>query len=102
MQAARPSRGAGGGGGVGRENPDRTAAGIGWILRGQLGWAPDEGTLQRYFNRLDLPGATTPASAMGAAHVLRELMLPAREGATPHVTAVVAFLECAEGHQRTG
>jgi putative transposase len=44
------------------ENPSRTAAGIQRILRAQLGWAPDERTLQRYFNRLGL-GATTTASA---------------------------------------
>jgi hypothetical protein len=32
-----------------RENPDRTAAGIRRILRAQLGWSPDERTLQRHF-----------------------------------------------------
>ena len=37
-----------------RENPQRTAAAIRRILRTQLGWAPDERTLQRNFNRLGL------------------------------------------------
>ena len=37
-----------------RENPDRTAAAIQRILRTQLGWAPDERTLQRNFHRLGL------------------------------------------------
>jgi putative transposase len=37
-----------------RENPDRTAAAIRRILRTQLGWAPDERTLQRNFHRLGL------------------------------------------------
>ena len=38
-----------------RENPERTAAGIRRILRAQLGWSPDERTLQRHFARLGLP-----------------------------------------------
>jgi putative transposase len=42
-----------------RENPARTAAGIRRILRSQLGWSPDERTLQRHFTRLGLTG---PAS----------------------------------------
>jgi putative transposase len=42
-----------------RENPERTAAAIARILRTQLGWAPDERTLQRNFHRLGLTGATT-------------------------------------------
>ena len=37
-----------------RENPQRTAAAIRRILRPQLGWAPDERTLQRNFHRLGL------------------------------------------------
>jgi putative transposase len=37
-----------------RENPQRTTAGIARILRKQLGWSPDERTLQRYFVRLGL------------------------------------------------
>lgn len=37
-----------------RENPARTAAGIRRILRTQLGWSPDERTLQRHFTRLGL------------------------------------------------
>ncbi|RSM40766.1 transposase [Amycolatopsis balhimycina DSM 5908] len=44
-----------------RENPDRTAAGIRRILRAQLGWSPDERTLQRHFTRL---GLTRSAAAM--------------------------------------
>jgi putative transposase len=39
-----------------RENPARTAAGIRRILRSQLGWSPDERTLQRHFTRLGLTG----------------------------------------------
>jgi putative transposase len=37
-----------------RENPQRTAAAIQRILRKQLGWSPDERTLQRNFVRLGL------------------------------------------------
>jgi putative transposase len=49
-----------------RENPERTAAAIQRILRTQLGWAPDERTLQRNFHRL---GLTTSADASGSAPV---------------------------------
>jgi putative transposase len=42
-----------------RENPDRTAAGIRRILRAQLGWSPDERTLQRHFTRLGLTRSAT-------------------------------------------
>jgi len=48
-----------------RENPERTAAAIQRILRTQLGWAPDERTLQRNFHRLGL----TTAAATGSAPV---------------------------------
>lgn len=44
-----------------RENPQRTAAGIRRILRAQLGWSPDERTLQRHFTRLGLTGQTAAA-----------------------------------------
>ena len=37
-----------------KENPDRTAAQVRRILRAQLGWAPDERTLQRMFHRTGL------------------------------------------------
>lgn len=47
-----------------RENPERTAAAIRRILRTQLGWAPDERTLQRNFHRLGLISATGSASAV--------------------------------------
>src|ERR1700694_4279418 len=46
-----------------RENPDRTAAAIRRILRTQLGWAPDERTLQRHFHRLGLTSDTAGGSA---------------------------------------
>ncbi|MDT5256171.1 MAG: putative transposase [Mycobacterium sp.] len=46
-----------------RENPQRTAAAIRRILRTQLGWAPDERTLQRNFGRLGLTGGTVGGSA---------------------------------------
>lgn len=46
-----------------RENPDRTAAAVRRILRTQLGWAPDERTLQRNFHRLGLITTTTAGSA---------------------------------------
>ena len=46
-----------------RENPDRTAAAIRRILRTQLGWAPDERTLQRNFHRLGLTAAAAAGSA---------------------------------------
>ena len=45
-----------------RENPQRTAAAIRRILRTQLGWAPDERTLQRNFHRLGLTGGTAGGS----------------------------------------
>ena len=48
-----------------RENPERTAAAIRRILRTQLGWAPDERTLQRNFHRLGLTGATRRVGAGG-------------------------------------
>ena len=48
-----------------RENPERTAAAIRRILRTQLGWAPDERTLQRNFHRLGLTGATARVGAGG-------------------------------------
>jgi putative transposase len=48
-----------------RENPERTAAAIRRILRTQLGWAPDERTLQRNFHRLGL----TTAAATGSVAV---------------------------------
>ena len=46
-----------------RENPDRTAAAIRRILRAQLGWSPDERTLQRNFRRLGLTGPAAGGSA---------------------------------------
>jgi putative transposase len=46
-----------------RENPERTAAAIRRILRTQLGWAPDERTLQRNFHRLGLVGGAAGGSA---------------------------------------
>jgi putative transposase len=50
-----------------KENPGRTAAQIRRILAAQLGWAPDERTLQRMFTRTGLSaltsgGPVTPAS----------------------------------------
>jgi len=49
--------------GLKRENPDRTAAQVRRILRSQLGWAPGERTLQRYFAEQGLIG---PAAAVAA------------------------------------
>ena len=46
------------------ENPARTAAGIRRILRTQLGWSPDERTLQRHFTRLGLTHADRAAPAV--------------------------------------
>ena len=46
-----------------RENPQRSAAAIQRILRTQLGWAPDERTLQRNFHRLGLIYGETAGSA---------------------------------------
>lgn len=43
-----------------KENPQRTAAQVRRILRAQLGWAPDERTLQRMFNRTGLASLHTP------------------------------------------
>lgn len=49
--------------GLRRENPDRTAAGIRRILRAQLGWSPDERTLQRHFTRIGLARSATGEAA---------------------------------------
>ena len=40
-----------------RENPERTAAQVGRVLRTQMGWAPGERTLQRHFAELGLTGS---------------------------------------------
>jgi putative transposase len=46
-----------------KENPDRSAAQVRRILAAQLGWAPDERTLQRMFLRTGLSAlATAPAT----------------------------------------
>ncbi|MFD9044676.1 DDE-type integrase/transposase/recombinase [Streptomyces bottropensis] len=42
-----------------KENPDRKAAQVRRILRAQLGWAPDERTLQRMFHRTGLVALRT-------------------------------------------
>lgn len=45
-----------------KENPSRTAAQVRRILHAQLGWAPDESTIQRLFRREGLNAlATAPA-----------------------------------------
>lgn len=44
-----------------RENPDRSAAQVRRILAAQHGWAPDERTLQRMFNREGLTALAGPA-----------------------------------------
>jgi putative transposase len=49
--------------GLKRENPERTAAQVRRILRTQLGWAPGERTLQRYFAE---QGLFVPAAAVTA------------------------------------
>lgn len=50
-----------------KENPDRTAAQVRRILRAQLGWAPDERTLQRMFHKTGLIAlrAAKPADTFG-------------------------------------
>ncbi|EUA17568.1 putative transposase [Mycobacterium xenopi 4042] len=67
-----------------RENPDRTAAAIQRILRTQLGWAPDERTLQRNFHRLGLT-----AAAAGRCRCSAGSKLPLRMtfGSEMHCTA---------------
>lgn len=52
-----------------RENPQRTAAQIGRIMRAQSGWAPSDRTLQRHFERLELDRELTDAGGGGAAEV---------------------------------
>lgn len=55
-----------------RENPGRTAAQVRRILRTQLGWAPGERTLQRYFADEGLTGpANTAAVVFGRFEALR-------------------------------
>ena len=46
-----------------KENPARTAAQVQRILRAQSGWAPDERTIQRMFNRTGLTALVTPEAA---------------------------------------
>ncbi|WP_308296177.1 DDE-type integrase/transposase/recombinase [Streptomyces sp. ISL-96] len=46
-----------------KENPDRTAAQVRRILRAQLGWAPDERTLQRMFHRTGLVALRAPKAS---------------------------------------
>ncbi|WP_045875782.1 DDE-type integrase/transposase/recombinase [Pseudofrankia sp. DC12] len=48
-----------------RENPARTAAQVGRLLRASSGWAPSDRTLQRHFEALELntrPDGTAPAA----------------------------------------
>jgi putative transposase len=46
-----------------KENPDRSAAQVRRILNAQLGWAPDERTLQRMFIRTGLTALRAPAES---------------------------------------
>src|SRR5215813_3612812 len=46
-----------------KENPARTAAHVQRILKAQSGWAPDERTIQRMFNRTGLRSLTPPEAA---------------------------------------
>jgi putative transposase len=46
-----------------KENPARTAAQVQRILKAQSGWAPDERTIQRMFNRTGLIALTAPEAA---------------------------------------
>ena len=46
-----------------KENPARTAAQVQRILRAQSGWAPDERTIQRMFNRTGLTALVAPEAA---------------------------------------
>jgi putative transposase len=50
--------------GLKRENPERTAAQVRRILRTQLGWAPGERTLQRYFADQGLIISSSAAAAV--------------------------------------
>src|SRR5215468_7119007 len=46
-----------------KENPARSAAQVRRILRAELGWAPDERTLQRMFTRAGLTSLAAPEQA---------------------------------------
>ena len=46
-----------------KENPARTAAQVQRILKAQAGWAPDERTIQRMFNRTGLTALVTAEAA---------------------------------------
>jgi putative transposase len=46
-----------------KENPARTAAQVQRILKAQAGWAPDETTIQRMFNRAGLTSLRAPEAA---------------------------------------
>ena len=47
-----------------KENPARTAAQVQRILKAQAGWAPDERTIQRMFNRTGLTALVSPEAAL--------------------------------------
>ena len=47
-----------------KENPARTAAQVRRVLKAQLGWAPDERTLQRMFTRTGLTSLTAVRPAV--------------------------------------
>jgi len=49
-----------------KENPARSAAQVQRILRAELGWAPDERTLQRMFARTGLTSLAVPEQAPSA------------------------------------
>lgn len=51
-----------------KENPNRSAAQVRRILLAQLGWAPDERTLQRMFNRSGLSALRRPHQAEHLQH----------------------------------
>ncbi|MEO3858540.1 DDE-type integrase/transposase/recombinase, partial [Acrocarpospora sp. B8E8] len=54
-----------------KENPARTATQIRRIMIAQSGWAPSERTLQRHFERAELPGQSTPPEIFGAFEAAR-------------------------------
>lgn len=59
-----------------KENPLRTAAQVRRILQAQLGWSPDERTLQRMFHRTGLSALTVPRDASPASFGRFEAGLP--------------------------
>jgi len=68
-------------------NPARSAAQVRRILHAQLGWAPDETTLQRMFVRTGLTALRAPAESAAWTHSSSSAGCSARTWTRPHSMA---------------